>query len=112
MSKSQIKLQERMSDEYLEKVADCLKLMAHPVRIRIVEILSQGRFAVGEIAELCGVAANQTCEHLRLLKNHGLLSSKRDGRIVYYSIASQQLTGLLSCIKNNCPDNTCITTNS
>jgi len=93
-----------MSAEYLEKVADCLKLMAHPIRIRIVEILSQGRFAVGEIAELCGVAPNQTCEHLRLLKNHGLLNSKRDGRIVYYSIASPQLTGLLACIKSNCPD--------
>ena len=105
MSKCQIKTLEKMSDEYLEKVADCLKLMAHPTIIRIVEILSQGRFAVGKIAELCGVVPNQTCEHLRLLKNHGLLNSKRDGRIVYYSIASQQLTGLLACIKNNCPDN-------
>ena len=104
MNKCQIKQLERMSDEYLEKAADCLKLMAHPVRIRIVEILSQGQFAVGEIAELCGVAPNQTCEHLRLLKNHGLLNSKREGRTVYYNIASQQLTGLLNCIKNNCPD--------
>jgi DNA-binding transcriptional ArsR family regulator len=51
------------------------------------------------------VPPNQACEHLRLLKNHGLLTSKRDGRIVYYSIASQQLTGLLACIKSNCPDN-------
>ena len=104
MNKCHVNSLEKMSEEYLEKVADCLKLMAHPVRIRIVEILSQGRFAVGEIAELCGVAPNQTCEHLRLLKNHGLLSSKREGRTVYYSIASQQLTGLLACIKSNCPD--------
>ena len=104
MNKSQARSLEKMSDEYLEKAANCLKLMAHPVRIRIVEILSQGRFAVREIAELCGVAPNQTCEHLRLLKNHGLLSSKREGRTVYYSIVSQQLIGLLSCIKSNCPD--------
>ena len=104
MNKCQVKTLEKMSDEYLEKVADCLRLMAHPVRIRIVEILSIGRFAVGEIAEICGVPPNQACEHLRLLKNHGLLTSKRDGRIVYYSIASQQLTGLLACIKSNCPD--------
>ncbi len=94
---------ERMSDEYLEVAADCLKLMAHPVRLRIVEILSQGKFAVHEIAEQCNVAPNQTCEHLRLMKNHGLLVSKRDGRTVYYSIASQQLISLLICIKSNCP---------
>lgn len=104
MDKQQKKSLERMSGEYLDKVTDCLKLMAHPTRIRIVEILSQGRFAVGEIAELCGVVPNQTCEHLRLLKNHGLLSSKREGRTVFYSIASQQLTSLLDCIKSNCSE--------
>ena len=94
---------DRMDDEYLDKVAGCLKVMAHPVRIRIVEILSQGRFAVGEIAERCGVAPNQTCEHLRMLQNHGLLKSKREGRTVYYFIISEQLKSLFQCIKNNCP---------
>jgi len=103
MSQNNSNKMERMSNEYLEIVADCLKLMAHPVRLRIVEILSQGRFAVHEIAEQCNVAPNQTCEHLRLMKNHGLLGSKRDGRTVYYNIISQQLVGLLSCIKKSCP---------
>ena len=94
---------ELMEFSYLEKVADCLKLMAHPVRIRIVELLSKGRFSVGELAENCKIPHNQACEHLRLLKNHGLLTSKREGRVVYYSIASKQIIGLLNCIKNNCP---------
>jgi ArsR family transcriptional regulator, zinc-responsive transcriptional repressor len=94
---------EQMDFSYLERVADCLRLMAHPIRIRMVELLSQKLFSVGELAELCKIPHNQACEHLRLLKNHGLLSSKRNGRMVYYSIESTQVMGLLTCIKSNCP---------
>jgi DNA-binding transcriptional ArsR family regulator len=82
--------------------ADCLKVMAHPVRLRIVNILMQGEFAVHEIADLCDTSANQTCEHLRLLKGQGLLSSERRGRTVYYKILSPQLPSLLECITKNC----------
>jgi ArsR family transcriptional regulator, zinc-responsive transcriptional repressor len=102
MSDSDKKL-ELMDYSYINKVADCLKLMAHPVRIRMIEILSKGLYSVNEIARLCEVPPNQACEHLRLLKNHDLLDSERDGRTVYYKIKSPQLTGLLSCIMNNCP---------
>jgi len=93
---------ELMSDDYVFNAAECLKLMGHPARIKIVDILSQGKFSVKEIAANCNLPANQTCEHLRLLKNHGLLSNERAGRTVYYQICSTQLLNLLSCIKHNC----------
>ncbi|MHC4553195.1 MAG: ArsR/SmtB family transcription factor [Planctomycetota bacterium] len=93
---------ELMPDEMIEKAAECLKVMAHPVRLRIVDILMQGEFAVHEIAELAKTSPNQTCEHLRLLKGHGLLNAERRGRTVYYQIASPQLPGLIHCIQQNC----------
>lgn len=88
--------------EMLDEAAACLKVLAHPVRLRIVDILMQGDFAVHEIAEMCGVQHNQVCEHLRLMQNCRLLSSRRDGRSVYYRIESQHLPALLGCIKTNC----------
>ncbi len=91
-----------LSDEAFETAAECLKVMAHPVRLKIVNVLMQGEFAVHEIAELCGTSPNQTCEHLRLLKGYGLLNSERRGRTVYYRIASPQLPGLIKCIQKNC----------
>ncbi len=93
---------ELMDYEYIEKVAACLKLIAHPHRIRIIELLSKGKYSVNEIAETCSIPANQACEHLRLLKNHGLLGSDREGRIVYYKIISFQIEDLLNCIRKNC----------
>jgi DNA-binding transcriptional ArsR family regulator len=91
-----------LPDEMFEMAAECLKVMAHPVRLKMVNILMQGEFAVHEIAEVSGCSPNQTCEHLRLLKGHGLLSSERKGRTVFYRIASPQLPGLIECIRKNC----------
>ena len=88
--------------DMLERAAECLKVMAHPLRLRIVNVLMQGEFAVHQIAEMCGSSQSQTCEHLRLLKGHDLLSSERRGRAVYYSIKSPQLPSLLECITKNC----------
>ena len=89
-------------DAVLEEAAECLRVMAHPVRLKMVNVLMQGEFPVHEIAQLCATSPNQTCEHLRLLKSHGLLSSERRGRTVYYKILSPRLPRLIECIKTTC----------
>jgi DNA-binding transcriptional ArsR family regulator len=91
-----------LSMESLDEAAACLKVLAHPVRLRIVDILMQGDFAVREIAEMCEVKQHQVCEHLRLMQNCGMLSSKRVGRTVHYHIESPHLPALLGCIRSNC----------
>ena len=91
-----------LPDEVLELASECLKVLSHPARLRMVEILMQGKFAVHEIAEICDLNPNQTCDHLRLLKGHRLLDSKREGRTVYYTIASPQVVGIIQCIRKNC----------
>jgi DNA-binding transcriptional ArsR family regulator len=88
--------------DVLIHAADCLKVMAHPVRLRMVDLLMQGEFIVQQIAELCEVQPHQACEHLRLMKGCGLLDSERRGREVYYRIASPQLPGLIQCVRQNC----------
>ena len=97
--KTKVKL---LDDELYIQSAECIKVMAHPARLKIVDILMQGDFAVHEIAEMAQTTPNQTCEHLRLLKGHGLLSSERKARTVYYKIASKKLPNLLNCIKKSC----------
>lgn len=91
-----------MSMELLAEAAECLKVMAHPVRLRIVDILMQGERPVHEIAALCDLPAHQTCEHLRLLKGQGLLDSRRRGREVFYRLVHPRLPALLTCIRKSC----------
>ncbi len=86
----------------LHRVAECLKVLAHPVRLRMVDVLLQGEFPVHRIAELVGLPPHQACEHLRLMQGHALLASDRRGRTVYYRVANPSLPGLMECIRKSC----------
>jgi DNA-binding transcriptional ArsR family regulator len=100
--------QQLLPISFLSDAADCLRLLGHPMRLRMVDILSRGSLPVHEIADLCELPHHQACEHLRLLRGHGLLSSRRDGRAVFYRIADPRLPRLLNCIRNVC-ENTDVT---
>lgn len=85
--------------DYIE-AALCLKTLAHPHRLEIIQFLVDGeRVAVGEIAEFMELESHVVSEHLTLMKDRGLLSSQREGRKVYYAIAEPVLLNIMDCIK-------------
>jgi ArsR family transcriptional regulator, zinc-responsive transcriptional repressor len=81
------------------KAAECLRVLAHPVRLRILRLLLVGRFSVGELAEDCGIENSVASDHLRLLQRCGFLVSQRDGRKVYYLVAEPHLMPLMACLE-------------
>lgn len=82
------------------QAAECLKTLAHPVRLRIVQLLLHGRYTVGELAQDCEIPDNVASEHLRLLQRCGFLDSQREGRCVYYGVAEPHLAQLMACVEN------------
>jgi DNA-binding transcriptional ArsR family regulator len=86
--------------EALRQAAECLRTLAHPVRIRMVQLLLNGRYTVGQLAKDCGVPDNVASEHLRLMQRCGFFSSEREGRRVYYQVAEPHLESLLNCIES------------
>ena len=83
----------------LGQAAECLRTLAHPHRLRIVQMLLQGRYMVGELAEACGIASHMASEHLRLMQRCGFLTSSREGRRTYYTIAEPHLANIMGCIE-------------
>lgn len=83
----------------LAEAAECLKTLAHPHRLRMVQMLLQGRYAVGELAEACEIPSHMASEHLRLMQRCGFLTSEKDGRHAYYQIAEQHLGRIMRCIE-------------
>ena len=83
----------------LEQAAECLKTLAHPHRLRMVQMLLQGRFTVGELAEACGIPSHMASEHLRLMQRCGFLTSEKDGRKAYYQIVESHLADIMNCIE-------------
>ena len=86
--------------EALGEAAECLRTLAHPHRLRMVQMLLQGRFTVGELAEACDIPSHMASEHLRLMQRCGFLSAEKEGRFVYYSVAEPHLASIMSCIES------------
>ena len=75
----------QIPESRLRQAAECLKVLAHPARLRMVETILRGPITVGDLAETCGLTVPVTSGHLRLLERCGLLVATREGRHRYYS---------------------------
>ncbi|MCF8379879.1 MAG: metalloregulator ArsR/SmtB family transcription factor [Bacteroidales bacterium] len=83
----------------LEKAASMLKAMAHPMRIAILNFLENGdKLTVTEIHELLKIEQSTTSHHLGILKDKGILSSKRDGKNTYYFLKHNDISHIVECI--------------
>ncbi|OHB80294.1 MAG: transcriptional regulator [Planctomycetes bacterium RBG_16_64_10] len=83
----------------LREAAECLRTLAHPHRLRMVQMLLQDRYTVGELAAACAIPRHMASEHLRLMQRSRFLTSARDGRRTYYEIAEPHLVHIMACIE-------------
>jgi DNA-binding transcriptional ArsR family regulator len=91
----------RMTDlSALHDAAECLRTLAHPHRLRIIQMLLQGDYTVGELAEACEISSPMASEHLRLMQRCGFLASEKNGRKVFYRVAEPHLKDILRCVEN------------
>src|ERR1019366_2703602 len=82
-----------------QQAAECLKTLAHPHRLRMVQMLLRGRYTVGDLAGACGIPSHMASEHLRLMQRCGLMASEKDGRKAYYRIVEPHLANILACVE-------------
>ena len=79
--------------------AECLRTLSHPHRLRMVQMLLQKEYTVGELAEACNIQSHMASEHLGKMRDRGLLDSERRGRNMYYTIAEPHLQDIMNCIE-------------
>ena len=70
----------------LDRLADLFKLFADPTRVRILCALFESEMCVCDIAELLGMGQSAISHQLRLLKVSRIVKSRKQGRVVYYSL--------------------------
>lgn len=87
----------------LERVANILKTIAHPMRLSIVHLLEKNpRLTVTEICETLNSEQSLTSHHLQTMRLNGVLSVQREGRCMYYSLKRIEVSRLIECIEK-CP---------
>ena len=84
----------------LKRAAECLKALAHPHRIRIVQMLLAERYTVGELAEACKIPSHMASEHLRLMQRCRFLKSEKEGKFTYYTVMEPGLVDLIRCMES------------
>ena len=88
-----------LSIEDLVRLADRLRVLAHPDRLRLIETLRyRGPLTMSELAEEIGRAHAATSQHLNHLRRMGIVRARREGRCVRYSVADRRLMKLLDCL--------------
>lgn len=94
-----------MNNDVAEHVAEVLRAVAHPARLQIVEALVAGEMSVGDIVRAVGEKQSITSQQLNMMKDKGVLGSRRDGSKVYYHIENKNVIKLLDCIYDHCEQN-------
>lgn len=98
--KSNLVLNDKEADK-LERIAYILKTVAHPLRLGIIHLLEQhARLSVSDICEMLGSEQSLTSHHLQNMKLKGILSVKRDGRSMLYSLKERDVSLIIECLEN------------
>ena len=90
--------------EKLERIAFILKTIAHPIRLGIIHLLEQHpKLSVSAICDMLGTEQSLTSHRLQNMKLKGILSVKRDGRSMLYSLKERDVSLIIECLENcNC----------
>ncbi len=83
----------------LRHAAECLRTLAHPHRLRMVQMLLRGEYTVGELAEACEIVPHMASEHLRKMQQCGFLDQRRDGQRRYYFVVEPHLEQIMKCVE-------------
>ncbi|WP_428910521.1 ArsR/SmtB family transcription factor [Niallia sp. Krafla_26] len=79
--------------------ADFFKALAHPLRIKILEVLTQGEFSVNEIQTALGSEGSTVSQQLMVLRNKNIVVGTKDGNRVIYSLRDPLIIDLLAVAK-------------
>jgi DNA-binding transcriptional ArsR family regulator len=86
----------RVSTPLYQLKAEFFKTLGHPARIRVLELLSDRERAVGEMLPQVGIEPAHLSQQLAVLRRASLVTSRKEGSTVYYSLTSPQVAELLA----------------
>lgn len=93
-----------LSDAALEMIAERFKLLAEPMRLKILHTLWDGELTVGEIGTATGALQANVSKHLGILQLAGLVRRRREGLNKYYAIADETIFALCEVVCNSLHD--------
>ena len=88
-----------LMEQLKEFKTEIFRAMAHPTRVHILDTLRKGEHSVMELCDHIGLQHSNISQQLSILRNRNLVSTRKDGNIVYYSIKDKAVFKLLDVTK-------------
>ena len=82
-----------------ERKAELFKALAHPARVRVLELLSEGEQTVGDMQVLVGIEASHLSQQLAVLRRAGVVIGRKEGAAVVYALRDREIVKLLAVAK-------------
>jgi DNA-binding transcriptional ArsR family regulator len=79
--------------------ADVFRVLGHPARVRVLQLLREGELGVGALQDALDIDSSGTSQHLAALRKQGLVVSRKEGTSVYYRIKDPRTLELLELAK-------------
>ncbi|MHB8535243.1 MAG: ArsR/SmtB family transcription factor [Sulfuricaulis sp.] len=87
------------NEEDIHLASRSLKAMAHPLRLKILCILGNTEVSVQDIVEQVGTSQSNISQHLSILRDKGILASRKDANKVYYRIGDPKILQLIGSLR-------------
>ncbi len=84
------------SEELIQNLADFYKVFGDVTRVKILCVLFQSELCVCDLAEVLGMTQSAVSHQLRVLKQAKLVKNRREGKIVYYSLADGHIQSIIN----------------
>ena len=88
---------ESKNKQVFKRQAAVLKALANESRLMIVDHLGQGECSAGDLVELVGSDQSTVSKHLAVLRAHGIVDSRREGNVVYYTLLTPCVLNFFAC---------------
>jgi len=86
-------------EEDIERASRSLKAMSHPLRLKILCTLGDQEISVQDIVEQVGTSQSNISQHLAILRDKGILASRKDANRVYYRVGDGRTLRLISMMR-------------
>ena len=86
-------------DEDIERASRSLKAMSHPLRLKILCTLGDQEISVQEIVEHVGTSQSNISQHLAILRDKGILASRKDANRVFYRVSDTRTLQLIGMMR-------------
>jgi ArsR family transcriptional regulator len=83
----------------LGRASRVIRVLGHPLRLRLLELLEGGERNVTDLVQAAGVSQAQVSQQLGILRGEGIVGDRRDGPRVFYRITEPKVSRILDCIR-------------